>query len=250
MRTLTISSPTSSEPSPAPRRRAALVAWLAIAFAQASLAYFARYTGDAADASDAVYYYETAFGVGFVYLLVVGLTVLIARLLHDWSAALGLRAFRQRWVWAALGVVVLAALGTVVIGQLSGVSAGEEQGALPETWRPDRVGAVAANAAVIVVVGPFAEELFFRGLGVPALTVLGTSTAVLISGLMFGLAHGLVVGLVPLVLFGVGLAWVRLRSGSVWPGFVAHALYNALALGLGLYCAANPDVCLLARGYA
>ncbi len=209
----------------------------------AAVAYSARYAGDGRETADALYRYETALGGGFVYLVLVAVTFFIARLLRDWSGALGLRAFSQRWVWAALGVVVLAAVVTIVIGIVSGVSASEEQGVLPRAWRPERAGAVAANAVVIAGLAPFAEELFFRGLGVSVLTGLGTTGAVVASGIAFGLAHGLVVGLVPLALFGIGLAWIRLRSTSIWPGFIAHALYNAFVLTIGLYCAANPGLC-------
>jgi uncharacterized protein len=243
VRTLTTSSPTSNEPSPAPRTTAALAAWLAIALFLAAVAYSAQYAGDASDTADAVYRYETALGGGIVYLVLVAVTFFIARLLRDWSGALGLRAFGQRWVWAALGVVALVAVVTVAIEMLSGVRAGEEQGVLPEDWRPERAGAVAANAVVIAGLAPFAEELFFRGLGVSVLSVLGTTGAVVASGIAFGLAHGLVVGLVPLALFGIGLAWVRVRSTSIWPGFIAHALYNGFVLAFGLYCAANPGLC-------
>ncbi len=211
---------------------------------QAAAVYASRYAEEDAGGGDALYRYETAFGGGFIYLILVGLTFLIARLLADAGAALALRPFRFRWVWAALGIVVAAAVVTIVIQALFDVSAGEEQGVLPETWRPERAGALAANAVVIVALAPFAEELFFRGLGVTVLRVLGTTGAIVATGVAFGLVHGLVVGLLPLVLFGIGLAWVRVHARSVWPGVVAHGLYNGAVLALGLYCTANPDLCL------
>jgi membrane protease YdiL (CAAX protease family) len=31
---------------------------------------------------------------------------------------------------------------------------------------------------------------------------------------------------------GVGLAWVRIRAESVWPGVIAHAAYNGVALAV------------------
>jgi membrane protease YdiL (CAAX protease family) len=243
----TTSSPTSTEPSPAPSRpkaTVALLAWLAIVAVQTAVVYAGRYAAEDPGSSDALYNYETAFGGGFIYLVLVGLTFLIARLLVDARAALALRSFAVRWVWAALGVVVAAAAATIVIQLVFDANASEEQGVLPDTWRPERAGAVAANAVVIVALGPFAEELFFRGLGVSVLRVLGTAGAILATGVAFGLVHGLVAGLVPLVLFGIGLAWVRVRARSVWPGVVAHALYNGAVLALGLYCTANPDLCL------
>ena len=84
----------------------------------------------------------------------------------------------------------------------------------------------------MVGLAPFAEELFYRGLGVTALRVLGAPIAIVGSGLAFGLAHGLLVALPPLVIFGIALAYVRLRYQSVVPAMLAHATYNALGLGL------------------
>ena len=50
----------------------------------------------------------------------------------------------------------------------------------------------------------------------------------------FGFAHGLLVALPPLIVFGLGLAWVRVRSDSVWPGFIAHAAYNAIGIAISV----------------
>jgi membrane protease YdiL (CAAX protease family) len=228
----------------ASRPRAALAAWLSLAALQVGLAIAGAVATESDEsAGEPLYQYETAIGGGVVYLVIAALTVLIARYCADRNDALGLRPFRARWVGGALGVVVLAGIVTGIVSALFDANPGEEQGILPETWDPDRAGQLAANAVVIVALGPFAEELFFRGLGVSVLSVLGTTGAVVASGIAFGLAHGLVVGLVPLALFGIGLAWVRVRSTSIWPGFIAHALYNGFVLAIGLYCAANPGLC-------
>jgi membrane protease YdiL (CAAX protease family) len=47
---------------------------------------------------------------------------------------------------------------------------------------------------------------------------------------VFGLAHGILVALPVLGFFGLALAWLRLRTGSVWPCVIAHAAYNALGI--------------------
>ncbi len=238
----TTSAPTSTSRARAPRRALALAAWVVLAAGQIALVYSANYAIDETETGglEPFYEYRTAIWNTVAYAVLAGLTVAIARLLAHPTAALGLRPFAHRWVWAAIGVVVAAGVLTAVIAIASGVDAGEEQGYLPDTWRPDRAGAVAANAVVAVAVAPLVEELFFRGLGVSVLSVLGSMAAVVVSGLAFALAHGLLVGLAPLALFGVGLAWVRFRSRSVWPGFIAHALYNGAALTLGLLCLSNP----------
>jgi membrane protease YdiL (CAAX protease family) len=77
---------------------------------------------------------------------------------------------------------------------------------------------------------PFTEELFFRGLGVRALSFVGGIAAVVVTGVVFGLSHGILGALPPLILFGVALGWVRLRSDSVWPGVIAHGFYNATGI--------------------
>jgi membrane protease YdiL (CAAX protease family) len=108
--------------------------------------------------------------------------------------------------------------------------AGEEQGYAPDVWRPERATAFFVNGVVAATVVPFAEELFFRGLGVRVLAFLGSGVGILGTALVFGLAHGLFVALPVLVAFGAALGWVRQRSDSVWPCVVAHGLFNALAL--------------------
>jgi CAAX protease family protein len=81
-----------------------------------------------------------------------------------------------------------------------------------------------------VLVAPFVEELFFRGIGVRALTYFGAPAAILLTGVVFGGVHGVVGALIPLSLFGIGLAWIRVRSASIWPGFIAHATYNGIGV--------------------
>ena len=234
----TTSSPISPAPSPPSRRRLALTAWALIAALQATLAYLAASGAGDGSALD-LYRYEAAVGATVVYAVLVGLTVAIARLDGGVRETLGLRRFHGRWAWIALGVVVAVAILTLALAKLFGLDAGEEQGYLPDEWRPDRVGPVVANGLVVALVAPFAEELFFRGLGVTVLAGAGTAAAIVVSGLAFGLAHGLLIGLVPLTLFGIGLAWVRIRSASVWPGVIAHALYNASALAIAVGCLAT-----------
>jgi hypothetical protein len=73
--------------------------------------------------------------------------------------------------------------------------------------------------------------------------VFGGLAAILATGVVFGLVHGILGALPPLVLFGIGLAWVRLRSASVWPSFIGHAAYNGLGvLLLVLSWATNTNV--------
>lgn len=78
---------------------------------------------------------------------------------------------------------------------------------------------------------PLVEELFFRGLLLRAL--LGRTpvpVAVVISALLFGLAHFEAVQFAGLAAFGVILALLAWRTGRLMPGIGAHAAFNMAAV--------------------
>jgi hypothetical protein len=83
-----------------------------------------------------------------------------------------------------------------------------------------------------VTVAPFMEELFFRGFLYPALArPLGAGWSVVITATGFALLHSPQLGgaWAPLLLIyvvGVVLTLVRVRTGSVLPGFFLHSAYN------------------------
>lgn len=234
------SRPTSSERSPGSRPFAAIAAWSVLAAIQIGLVLSVTLLAEDDLPRDALYEYGNAIGNGIVYAILLGLTVWIASLGGNTVELLGFRPFAWRWVGAALAIVVGVALLSYLIALVFDLDPAAEQGILPEEWRPERAGAVAANAAVIVIAAPVVEELFYRGVGVRLLQRFGPVVAIGVTGLAFGLAHGLLIGLVPLAIFGIGLAWVRLRAASVWPCIVAHSLYNGTVLALGLVCLADP----------
>ena len=114
------------------------------------------------------------------------------------------------------------------------VDAGEEQGLVPEEWQPDRARQFAANAVVVAGVAPIVEELTYRGLGFSLLLRFGHPAAIVLVGIAFGLGHGLFVALPILIVFGIGLAFLRSRTGSVYPAILLHAAFNGMALALSV----------------
>jgi membrane protease YdiL (CAAX protease family) len=98
-------------------------------------------------------------------------------------------------------------------------------------------------ALATVVFAPAMEELFFRGLLLKALVRLftplraaggaraaGVVLAVILDGLLFGLAHGEWVQLAGLAVFGMILATVSYRTGRLGMNMVAHATFNLVAI--------------------
>ena len=60
--------------------------------------------------------------------------------------------------------------------------------------------------------------------------MLSSIAAVGGTALLFGLVHGFLLALPLFVIIGLVLAWLRLRTRSVYPGMVSHAIFNSLAV--------------------
>jgi membrane protease YdiL (CAAX protease family) len=209
-----------------------LVAWLALVAGLSALAYVGRAAeGDPPD--DVLYQYDTAFGSAILYGLVFAIVLLMCR----GASTRDLLALRRPNSWKRAALISLAIF--VIMLVLGGIldpflDAGEEQGLTPEEWDADRAGAFVANSAVVAGLAPIVEELTYRGLGFSLLARFGQTAAIILVGVAFGLGHGLVVALPILTAFGIGLAYLRSRTGSVYPSIALHSVFNALSLALAL----------------
>lgn len=221
-----------AEAGSSPRLPRRLVFWAIFVGLIALLNYSARFAGSGHGTSSRqeVYSYATFVGGIVLYAVWLGIVLLIVVDRFD------LLAFRppRRWgiaLGGALAVIVGILVWEGIVSQLPlPESPGKEQGLTPTHWEPSHAGAFAANLVLFVVVAPFVEELTFRGAGQSLLRFLGRAPSILLVGIVFGLAHGLVEALLVLVPFGVGLAWLRDRTSSVVPGMLVHALFNGVAL--------------------
>ncbi|MDG2329133.1 MAG: CPBP family intramembrane metalloprotease [Synechococcus sp. cluster2_bin.44] len=80
-----------------------------------------------------------------------------------------------------------------------------------------------------VVLAPLFEETIFRGALLPVLAKRwGTAGGVVLSALLFAMAHISIGELAPLTVLGVGLALLRVSTGRLLPSVLMHALWNAI----------------------
>ena len=80
-----------------------------------------------------------------------------------------------------------------------------------------------------VFLAPVFEELVFRGILLPVLvSKVGKISGVLLSALIFALAHLSVGELPPLFVLGIGLGLMRLSSGRLFPCALMHSLWNGV----------------------
>jgi len=158
----------------------------------------------------------------------------------DWREAFGLRdpqlprALGRALLMVVALLPVLWALQSVAVWALTRLG-----------WPPDDQTAVQLfeNAHTVwgrlymglfaVVLAPVAEEFIFRGmlfpfvkqLGFPRLAWLGVSA-------LFAFIHLDAAIFIPLFVLALGLTWLYVKTGNLLAAITAHAVFNAVNLGL------------------
>jgi uncharacterized protein len=206
-----------------------LAAWATIIGILAALGYAGRFAGGPQPKEPLYRWDNFASGmIQFLVLLAFMLGVAIGLPKREVFALRRPRSWR-RALKIGVGVVVTIAVVSAIVDPL--LQPGKEQDLAPHGWEPRHAAAFAANFVVVALIAPIVEELTFRGLGFTLLDArFGRWPAIVLVGVVFGLAHGLVEALPPLVVFGACLAYLRSRTASVYPGMLLHAGYNSLVL--------------------
>jgi membrane protease YdiL (CAAX protease family) len=99
-------------------------------------------------------------------------------------------------------------------------------------WQQARFDDMASHSLAALVsaciLAPVLEEMLFRGIILRSfLRQYRPRKAILLSALLFGLAHLNVYQFVVASLLGLLLGWLYERSRSLWPCILLHASYNA-----------------------
>lgn len=181
--------------------------------------------------------------------------VLVRWLRHEGWGDAGLRlaapGIRRagRWYLAAY----LIPLGILFAGLGCSLLLGLQHWILPQTTQQLHLSPLTLTSILLalptvivglVMIATFGEELGWRGYLLPRLLPLGGVKAALIVGLIWGIWHTPLILLdnhgfgsalpwlsIPMftlviTLYSVFLTWLRMHSGSIWPGVLAHAVIN------------------------
>ena len=221
-------------------------------------------------------------GISVLFMFLPALVALIVRRLSGDRSGMFLRpnikGTRRQYLMAALLPGVLTMAGAALyfllfpgdldlsMGYMSELLALSGQAAeVPAVTLPQVIGAglvltLIAPLVLVNHIAAFGEELGWRGYLLPMLIEgLGESRAVLLNGVLWGIAHAPLVcfglnytgeypgapftGILMMVVFatvlGVFMSYLTLRSGSIWPACVAHGAVNAVREAPLLICAAE-----------
>jgi membrane protease YdiL (CAAX protease family) len=213
-----------------------LACWTVFIGLIAAVNYAARFTGRSGGSKGVshqeVYSWSTFAGGTILYAIWLGIVLLICINRPDLLALRWPQSGGRPLALGAYVIVAIFAWQAVVSTLPLPQSPGQEQGVTNVHWEPKHAAAFAANFVLFAAIAPFVEELTFRGSGQSLLQFLGRWPSILLVGVAFGLAHGLLEALLVLVPFGIALAWLRDRTSSVVPGMLVHAFFNASALVL------------------
>jgi len=221
--------------------RAPLRLWSGFVFVFATLSYTLRFTSGKPP-KDLLYKWSTVVGNLVQFAIIAAIVYGIAGAAGERRRVLALRR-PTSWrtaVKIGLGVGLGMYVLTILLGPV--LHPDREQGVTPDTWEPKHIAAYIANGIVIAIVAPIIEELTFRGLGYSLLSRYGRWVAIIGTGIAFGLAHGLVQAFPFLAAFGIGLAYLRSRVDSVYPGMIVHGLFNAIALTVAVAGKPQADI--------
>ncbi len=224
-----------SETPATPRYPGRLTAWLAFVLALTALNYAGRLAGEDTVDDDIAYQWVSSIGVVIQFGIMLGILLLIARGLPkrevfalrrpaSWKRSAGLT------VLALVAIYAAAAAYTGLLSLLGDYDASEEQGLVPDEWDPDRAAPFIAFFLTVTLLAPAVEELTYRGMGIWLTRPYGTALAIVSTGLLFGLTHGLIIGLPVLAFFGIVIGWLRIRTESIYPPMALHATFNGIAL--------------------
>src|SRR4051812_7193173 len=165
-----------------------------------------------------------------------GIVRVVHRLRPRWLSSVK-PGLRWRFFWACFGLALIAMLAQLIVGTLLPTDP-NDLGSSPHhvTSRIVSLGLVVLFTTPLQAMG---EEFAFRGYAMQAFGALTRRPwiAILLSGTLFALAHG--VQNAPLFLdrltFGLMAGYVVYRTGGLEAGIALHVWNNLVAFGFALF---------------
>lgn len=178
--------------------------------------------------------YYLIFSLGYVLGLAVPVLLYFALRRVPFSVGL---PFRPIGVVKTLALVFLGSAGCMLANIPANVIVNLEQsfgfsGNIPEMPLNDNPAVLVLYVLGIVVIPPIVEEMMFRGMILQRLRRFGDGFAVVASAALFGLYHGNLAQTVFAFLCGLLLGFVVIRTNSLLPSILIHALNNGLSVAL------------------
>ena len=84
---------------------------------------------------------------------------------------------------------------------------------------------------LVVILGPIAEEIFFRGFSYNVIKKRwGPQAAAILTAAVFAGLHANLLGFLPIMALGILLVYVYEKTGSLIPAITIHIVHNGLMI--------------------
>ena len=149
---------------------------------------------------------------------------------------------KELFLFAAFAGLMICSVGDRITSFLQAVfdGAGLEFSAF-EMLTPNDLTSNVLNFIACAVVPPLVEELAFRGILMQPLRKFGDKFAIVMSSLIFALAHGNMVQIPFAFIAGLALGYFQIITGSIWTSIAIHFLNNFIATVISVYYTAFPN---------
>ncbi len=178
---------------------------------------------------------DVAFGVILQFFIVaIPCAAMLKRVgLDNW---LGLR-WERAWQLLVIvpgGLLIMWSLmfGLHLVGYMEfleelGVETVQEAVKILQEQRD--IAVLIAMGLSVCIVAPITEEIIFRGYLYPVAKRFGGAwIAIVVTGIIFAAAHGGIMTLLPLTVFGILLAIVYEKTKSIWAPIGVHMAFNTV----------------------
>jgi membrane protease YdiL (CAAX protease family) len=92
---------------------------------------------------------------------------------------------------------------------------------------------------IVIIIQPICEEIFYRGFLLDKISSLSSEKiAIVITGILFGIAHLMYQNLYPAILtaiLGIIFAYIVLKTKSLLTAIIAHITYNVISITLYIF---------------
>lgn len=179
-----------------------------------------------------LYYLISALG----YALGLSVPVLFYFAVRRIPLAAGL-PFERAGAVKTLACVFLGSAGCMLANFPASMIVSLEQamgfsGTIPDMPLTDDPAVIFLYVLSVAVIPPIVEEMMFRGMILQGLRRFGDGFAVVASAALFGLYHGNLAQTVFAFLCGLVLGFVVIRTNSLLPAILVHAVNNASAVAI------------------
>jgi uncharacterized protein len=146
--------------------------------------------------------------------------------------------FRRSPLLSSIGWMIVAYLmfWTATVLVLSAFGPPEQQDLARELESETAVGVLVGYGLLTCFVAPIAEEVFFRGFMFQVFARrIGVVWGAIVTGGVFGLIHitgSPIESVIVLVAFGIALCFLFVRTGSLIPCIVLHAINNSISFAV------------------